>query len=234
MSQEECTVAPRKANQPQLTREQIVSATMRIIDERGLEGQSMRGLGAELGVDPSTIYYHVPSKAALYDLVVDEILGGIDLSLDDPSATLEERVVAAGWEYRRALLCHPRAVPLVAVRLLRTPVQLRVIENLSRIFFDAGFSPIETLLSIDTCGMTILGMTNMYAASLTQSEYQERETDPDDIDPERFPPEQYPNLTRMFSQGALLDPDLEFEQAMRAMAKGLLAMHQAGTLGSEV
>ena len=100
-------MAPRKANRPQLTREQIVRAAMRLIDTHGLDGQSMRALGGELGVDPSTVYHHVPSKAALYDLVVDEILSGVDLSVDDPARSLEDRVVAAGQEYRRALLLSP-------------------------------------------------------------------------------------------------------------------------------
>jgi AcrR family transcriptional regulator len=223
-------VAPRMASRPQLTQEQIVSAAMGLIDELGLAGHSMRRLGAELGVDPSTIYYHVPSKAALYDLVVDEVLNGIDLSVDDPSASLEERVVTAGLEYRRALLRHPRTVPLVAVRALRTPAQLRPIEAFSRIFFDAGFSPVEAMIAVDTCGTTILGATNMHAASLSRSEYHEQETSQTDFTADAFPPGQYPNLTRMFPAGASLGAGLEFERAMRALALGLLALHAAGTL----
>ena len=147
----------------------------------------MRRLGAELGVDPSTIYYHVPGKAALYDLIVDEVLRGIDLSAHDPSAGFEERVVAAAREYRRALLRHPREDPLVAARALRTPVQSRKIEALSRIFFDAGFSPVESLIAIDTCGTTILGATNMHAASLTQSEYHAEEPGLADFTPHPIP-----------------------------------------------
>lgn len=224
----------RRANQTQLTREQIVAAAMKLIDEHGLEGYSMRQLGVELGVDPSTVYYHVPGKAALYDLIVDEIVAGIDLSVDDPSASFEERVVAAGWEYRGALLRHPKAAPLVAVRSLRTPVQLRVIERLAQIFLDAGFSPGETMVAVDVCGLTILGMTNMHAASLTQSDYGEQETRLADVRPDGLPPGQYPNLTRMISESAGLDSDLEFDRAMRAMASGLLAMHAAGTLAPTV
>lgn len=224
-------MAPRKANQPQLTREKIVSATMKLIDEHGLGGHSMRQLGAELGIDPSSVYYYIPSKAALYDLIVDEIVSGIDLSIDDPAASFADRVVAASREYRRALLRHPKAVPLVAVRSMRTPVQLRVVEGLSRIFFDAGFSPSEAIVSIDACGMAILGMTNSYAASVAQSEYREHGAALGEGAGEVLPPDQYPNLARMIAVGADIDPDLEFDQTMRAMATGLHAMHEAGLLG---
>lgn len=223
-------MARRKADHPQLSREQIVAATMKLIDELGLEGHSMRRLGAKLGVDPSTVYYYVPSKAALYDLIVDEVLSGIDLSVDDASASFEERVVTAAWEYRRALLRHPRAVPLVAVRSLRTPVQLGVIEGLSRIFVDAGFSPVEAMIGVDTCGLTILGTTNMHAASLAQSEHHEQKAGGAVKEPDTASPEQFSNLARMLAASAGVDADLEFECAMRALATGLLAMHEAGTI----
>jgi AcrR family transcriptional regulator len=223
-------MTPRKANQVQLDREQIVSAAMNLIDRHGLDGYSMRQLGAELGVDPSTVYYYVPSKAALYNLIVDEIVSGIDLAVDDPSATFEERVVAAGREYRRALLRHPRAVPLVAVRSLRTPVQLRVIERLAQIFFDAGFSPVEVMVAVDVCGMTILGTTNMHAASVAHSDYREQEPEIADFSADALASGDYPNLTRMLAESAGLNADLEFDRAMRAMAKGLHALHEAGEL----
>jgi AcrR family transcriptional regulator len=35
----------------------------------------MRKLAAELGVAPMTLYYHVPDKSALEDLVFDAVLG---------------------------------------------------------------------------------------------------------------------------------------------------------------
>lgn len=224
-------MAPRKAESAQLTRGQIVAAAMRLIDRDGLEAQSMRALGAELGVDPSTVYYYVPGKAALYDLVVDEVLSAVDLSVDDPSASFEDRVVAAGLEYRRALLLHPRAVPLVAVRSLRTPAQLAVIEGLSHIFFDAGFSAAEALLAMDTCGLTIVGMTGMHAARLAASGLQEPATASADS-AGGLAADRYPNVTRMLAAAGTLDESLEFERAMRALARGLLALHLEGALGN--
>ena len=39
----------------------------------------MRRLGAELGVDPMAVYYHVPNKAALLDAIVEAVMAKIDL-----------------------------------------------------------------------------------------------------------------------------------------------------------
>ncbi len=218
-------MAPRKRNQPQLTREQIVSATMKLIDERGLEGHSMRQLGTELGVDPSTVYYYVPSKNDLYNLIVDEIMSGIDLSADDPSAPVEDRLVAAAHEYLRALLVHPRAMPLAATRSLRTPQQIAGVESLVGMFYDAGLTPTETLAAIDVFGMAVLGMANAYAAQLTQSEYHQQDETLGELPPERFP-----NVMRLLAEGGYAGFGVEFDRGMRALVRGLLSMHADGAL----
>lgn len=218
-------MSPRKANQPQLTTAQIVAAAMELIDETGLEGHTMRALGARLGVDASTIYYHLPNKSALYGLIVDEVMSGLDLSSDDPGRSIEDRLVAAAWQYRRALLVHPRALPLVGVRSMRSRAQLRGIEILLGIFLDAGLSPTEAMIGIDAVGQTVIGMTSVYAAHLTGSEYH------NDAEPfAELPSEQFPNVTRLLTQGEYLGFDAEFEATIRALVVGLLANAAAGRL----
>ena len=77
-------MAPRKANTPTLTREQIVTAAMELVDRDGLQALSMRKLAAELGVGTMSLYYHVPDKSALYDLILDAGLREVDLSARRP------------------------------------------------------------------------------------------------------------------------------------------------------
>src|SRR5512146_2732193 len=85
-------MTPRKKGAEQLTRERITEAAMRIIDEDGVDALSMRRLGSELGVNPMAAYHYVPNKAALYDLVLDAVLGAVDMSALDPHAPLEEQL----------------------------------------------------------------------------------------------------------------------------------------------
>jgi len=223
-------MAPRKANQPQLTRDQIIPTALSLIDEFGLAALSIRRLGAALRVDPSTIYYYVPSKAALFDLVVDEVLSGVDTSCALKARGFEQRVLAAGRAYREALLRHPHIMPLVAVRPLRTPVQLRMIDAFARLFLDAEFSEVETLIALDVTGITVLGLTNMHAAEVTRPEYTERTSVDGDGAVEAFAPDEFPHLVRLLPYAAVVDADLEFDRAMRALAVGLLAQHCEGRL----
>jgi TetR/AcrR family tetracycline transcriptional repressor len=217
----------RKANQPQLSREQIVSAALKLIDEHGLESHSMRQLGAALGVDATSIYHYVPSKNDLYNLIVDEIMSGIDLSIDDPSLPVDERLVVAAHEYRRALLVHPKALPLASTRSLRTAKQLRGVEVLLGIFFDAGFDATESITATDILGTYVLGGTNALAAHITHAEYHAHSDGFDEL-----PPKEFPNMTRVLAQGHYTGFDAEFDRGVCAIVTGLLSLHAADALSA--
>ncbi|WP_449278788.1 TetR family transcriptional regulator [Leucobacter sp. GX24907] len=55
------------------SRSDVVAAALRVLDEHGLEFCSMRRVAAELEVQPSALYHHVPNKQELLALMADEI-----------------------------------------------------------------------------------------------------------------------------------------------------------------
>lgn len=59
------------------TRDDVVAAALRVLGTQGLEGCSMRRVAAELNVQPSALYHHVPNKQQLLALMADEIVAGI-------------------------------------------------------------------------------------------------------------------------------------------------------------
>jgi AcrR family transcriptional regulator len=79
-----------------LTREQIVQAAMETLDAEGLAGLSMRKLAAKLGSGATSLYWHVPTKDDLIDLLIDETYGEVDV----PEAEL------AGWRSGAMLFAH--------------------------------------------------------------------------------------------------------------------------------
>ena len=96
----------REGPEEPLKREQIVSTALAVVDRDGLKALSMRRLGAELGVDPMAVYYHIPNKQALLDAIVEAVMAGIDLSVDNPAAQPEERILCAARAYRDTMLAH--------------------------------------------------------------------------------------------------------------------------------
>jgi TetR/AcrR family transcriptional regulator, tetracycline repressor protein len=57
------------------TRTDVVDTALRLLDKYGLADLSMRRLAAELDVQPSALYWHVPNKQTLLALVSDQIIG---------------------------------------------------------------------------------------------------------------------------------------------------------------
>ena len=106
-------MTPRKKDAEPLARERIVEAAMKIIDAEGLDALSMRRLGAELGVNPMAAYHYVPNKAALYDLVLEAVMAGVDTDGHRPGPALRRAAQAGGASLPRgdprAPARHPRA-----------------------------------------------------------------------------------------------------------------------------
>ncbi|MGW4794380.1 TetR/AcrR family transcriptional regulator [Nonomuraea sp. NPDC004297] len=89
-----------------LTLEEISTTALRLMDEGGVEGLSMRKLAAELNVNPMSLYHHVESKDALVRLICSTAAQRMDLPPDDGSPWQDQlRALALGY-YRNAL-AHP-------------------------------------------------------------------------------------------------------------------------------
>ncbi len=220
--------ARRQGTATPLTRERIVEAALAIVDEEGLDKLSMRRLGARLGVDPMAVYYHVPNKDALHDMLVEAVMSEMDLASDDPLAVFEDRIVNAGRAYRDAMYRHANALPIVLGRGPRTLAALRPVELLVGIYRDAGLGSSDAVSAMNVTAAMVRGAVSMYA---------------DDPGPERtraairglatmLPPDEFPNLI-----GAVEtfphDPDGEFEWALRTLASGLVTSRLAPVTGGE-
>jgi AcrR family transcriptional regulator len=144
-----------------LEREPIVAAALKIVDRHGLTALSMRRLGAELGVDPMAVYYHLPNKQALLDAIVEAVMGSIDLTVDNPANPPEERALAAARAYRDVLLAHVNALPILLAHGPVTPGAMRPVELLIGILRDAGLPPAEALMGMNLIAASVRGAVGM-------------------------------------------------------------------------
>ncbi len=74
----------------------VVSGALRVLDHYGLEFCSMRRVAAELGVQPSALYHHVPDKQTLLALMADRIVADVEVGSDPEKAahSLREAMLA--------------------------------------------------------------------------------------------------------------------------------------------
>ncbi|ADG77270.1 Transcriptional regulator, TetR family OS=Tsukamurella paurometabola (strain ATCC 8368 / DSM/ CCUG 35730 / CIP 100753 / JCM 10117 / KCTC 9821 / NBRC 16120/ NCIMB 702349 / NCTC 13040) OX=521096 GN=Tpau_0632 PE=4 SV=1 [Tsukamurella paurometabola] len=96
---------PRRGRPPSTSREEIVEHAMRLLDEHGVHGVTMKLLATEIGVSPMALYRHVDDKETLLALALDAIaepFASMDFP-DDP----RERIVAAMTTVYDSLVEHP-------------------------------------------------------------------------------------------------------------------------------
>lgn len=99
---------PRAAGQEPLTRERILEIALRLIDEDGMEGLSMRRLGSILGCDPMAIYHHLENKEEVLSGVVQKVFS--EMSVPRRSGEWKPRVRRWAQAYRAVARAHPNLV----------------------------------------------------------------------------------------------------------------------------
>jgi AcrR family transcriptional regulator len=203
-----------------LNREQIVNTALALVDRDGLKALSMRRLGAELGVDPMAVYYHIPKKEALLDAIVEAVMASIDLTVYHPEDSSEERVMCAAKAYRDAMLAHANALPIVLSRGPATAAALRPVELLIGILREAGLPPAKALAGMNTIAAAVRGFVGMIAHGAS------KEHSPEEL-ARQIPAEDFPHLrSAMPFAGEFADHGFDF--GIRSLARGLIAEAQSG------
>jgi AcrR family transcriptional regulator len=121
-----------------LTREQIVTAAIELMDAEGLEGLNMRALGQRLGSAATAVYWHVGSKDNLIALAGDQAWAG--LTLPDPAgAGWRAAATAMAAGLHDLLTRHPWLVQAFGSYPLFGPGKARHDDHLLAIYESAGF-----------------------------------------------------------------------------------------------
>ena len=93
-------------------RSDVVEHALDVLDRHGLADLSMRRLAADLGVQPSALYWHFANKQALLAAVADEVLRRGERPV--PDGPWAERVTAYAHQLRDAMLAYRDGAELVA------------------------------------------------------------------------------------------------------------------------
>ncbi|MDR2735128.1 MAG: TetR family transcriptional regulator [Spirochaetota bacterium] len=85
-----------------ITKENIVQASIRILNREGIGGLSMRTIARELGIKAASLYSHISGKAELYNEIAEYMCK--DFAMPDASLPPEEYLIAMAISYRAMLL----------------------------------------------------------------------------------------------------------------------------------
>lgn len=146
-----------------LSREQIVTTALALLDEHGLPGLSMRRIAETLGVRAASLYYHVDSQDDLVDAIHDLIDAQIDVGLlEEPT---HAALVAFARSYRDVYQRHPHAIAMVARRPLRAPKALTVYDALAKHLLARGLAEADVMPVLAMLDFMVLGSAGETLAS---------------------------------------------------------------------
>jgi TetR/AcrR family tetracycline transcriptional repressor len=100
--------------------QRIVAEAIALLDADGLDGVTLRKLATRLGVRQPTLYWHLPSKAALITAIADAILDDqfTDTAPPRPDERWQDWLIGLAERLRHALLAHPDGARLVSASQL--------------------------------------------------------------------------------------------------------------------
>jgi TetR/AcrR family tetracycline transcriptional repressor len=149
------TDAVRRRSDP-LTRELVVDAAQRLVEEQGIAALSMRRLAAELGVAVTAIYWHVGNRDALLDELVDRIVSEIG-AVRASGSTPHARIASIARSLRRKLLARPDLVGLAHERG-RTSAMFQPAEAaIARELVAAGRTGEDAALAVKAIEFLVIG-----------------------------------------------------------------------------
>ncbi|GGM33235.1 TetR family transcriptional regulator [Longimycelium tulufanense] len=129
---------PRSAaGLPALSPDQVVDAAIRLTEEHGLDGWTIRQLAAAIRAWPAVVYHHVGDREAVVDAVLQSVVAGMPVPADDlPWRDWWHRFLVDG----RATLRRYRGVARrLATRGPTVPAMLAIADHGIRVLRRAGF-----------------------------------------------------------------------------------------------
>jgi len=204
-----------------LTREQVIDAALRLMDDEGLDAVSMRRVAREVGVEAMSLYNHVRDKEDLLDGVVERIMAEFVFPEASPDSDPMSygRKIARGW--RSLLKTHPNVMALFAHRHkpMRSIDSLRPMEVALRALREMGLPVEDSVKAFQVIGGYIMGYVMMESGAMF--------TPGDDEDADAFarqiPAEELPCVAAAIPFMADCDVDAQFEFGLDLMLEGLRA-----------
>ncbi|MFF1555486.1 TetR/AcrR family transcriptional regulator [Rhodococcus erythropolis] len=204
-----------------MSRELILDAATRFIDQEGLRQLTMRKLGAWCGVEAMALYRYVSGRDELITAIVDRV---IDTLYDDQLRSRREE--DGGWQdylqrlahgVRAIALAHPELFPLIATRppqapWVRPPLRsLRWMETFLDTLLGYGFDDDGAVAAYRAFTTFLLGQLLLEVAArgttLGPVDAQGREESSADLT-------DYPNLLRLQGELSQDHGAAEFEEAL--------------------
>jgi TetR/AcrR family tetracycline transcriptional repressor len=214
-----------RAGEERLSRDAILTAALRIVDDEGIDALTMRRLASILEVNPMSLYHHLPNKAAVLAGLAELVFAGLELPDPGDAVPWDEQLKEAARAYRNGLRAHPNlALQVLSDTSAVSDVVVVTMEPFYRALDRAGLSPRQIFEAANTLIDFIHGFS-LGEASVRSETF---ELAPDLLARvQALPPEKAPTLSRIVGElgaaGLAYDFDSGFESGLATLTAGVAA-----------
>jgi TetR/AcrR family transcriptional regulator, tetracycline repressor protein len=208
----------RERNRPGLTREMIIQTALRVLEDTGLDGLTVRKLAAGLGVQSPALYWHFRSKQELLDGMADAIIIAAGMSPPHEGESWQHWLTRRARAYHQSLRAHRDGARVVASARALSPATVKTFDQELDVLVNQGFAPVFALRTIAALTRYVNGF------ALYEQTGPHQDTPP--------PPGQIPALTKLLDgvtsatllralrDGGSLLSEQAFEHGLRALIDG--------------
>lgn len=154
--------APRRGRPATIDQSTVVKSALELISRVGVDGLTMKALAQELGVTPMAAYRYVDSKAALLELVVDEVLAR---AAPPATGSWDERLWVLLWSNFEQVSRYPGLADYLYQGTISEPGR-RVLEQAVGLLSESGLSSAEARLAFSGIYAYMIGRLVLRARSM--------------------------------------------------------------------
>src|ERR1700729_1298207 len=221
---------PRKQRAPRersLTREAIATAALEIVDSEGLDAMTMRRVAEKLGTGAASLYAHVASKEDLLELVVDRVIGEVEIPPEADPEHWQRDLKQGLRDMRAAIAGHRDIARAIFARIPFGENALGGAEWMIRTLRAGGLPDQVIAYACDLLPLYVM------AIAYEESLYGGEENSPEQVaayitDMRRYfaslPAQRFPNLVSLAGPLTSGDGDERFEFGLEVLVRGLAAM----------
>ena len=212
----------RSRGRPALPLGRILAAAVELVDEQGADALSMRSLAQRLESGTATLYRHFSNRSELVAMVVDHILGEVDLDAQAVTELPWQQACASLAQHMfDALGRHGNVASLLIEYTPMGPNALTNRERCLSVLLNNGFAPAAAAHAYATLARYVLGFAIQFSASTAAAAEQDAEVSAafHHLDPSRYP------ATVAVADELPVPLEEEFKFGLQLIVAGLESLH---------